>query len=377
MEGLARLEPVRVAMSKMAAGLRGTAALFAVHSALVGAGALASPWLLAPALTLLTGWTAAYAWICWNHGLRAWMIAVDITMMAGLCMMIGQLVPGPVVKQGANWVAALAGIVVICAQLAGKPAVSIPAVFPVTACFVIGSQLAHVHGGGIASASVLYVQAIAAAGTMVIAHRTGRAAANIFADLQKTERAAEIDSVQKADELTQLRLVHNGPLTTLTMAAHAKGARPSELLRRYAAANLEELPRLAAEATIDQDLAVRLDERLAQVVLWHEPRIKVSARLVPCWVPEVVADAFSGAVQEALENVARHAMVERATLELDHTNLTIYATVSDQGRGFAPGTAGFGLREVVTGTMTVVGGTATVSSAPGEGTRVLLEWRHG
>jgi signal transduction histidine kinase len=51
--------------------------------------------------------------------------------------------------------------------------------------------------------------------------------------------------------------------------------------------------------------------------------------------------------------------------------------VSDQGRGFDPGSvspAPRGIRESISGRMIAAGGTGVVSSVPGHGTTVVLRW---
>jgi two-component system sensor histidine kinase UhpB len=78
-------------------------------------------------------------------------------------------------------------------------------------------------------------------------------------------------------------------------------------------------------------------------------------------------------VQEALNNVAKHAQAEaiRVRVVEDDAERAVRVEVHDDGRGFNPGDAseGFGLvgmRERVA----AVGGTVAVESSPGEGTRL-------
>jgi hypothetical protein len=376
-----RHEPVRTAMSKMAAGLRGSAAVAALVAALIGLPDAASPRLLACTLIALIAWTGVYARLAWTRGLTAWMIAVDLVMASYICLLVGQLVPRQVLQGGASWVSGLASITVICAQLRGRPVLSIPAGLLVAGSFVVGSRIADVSAGGVAQAFVIAVQSILAAATMIVAVRTGRRAAEVFTDYQKAEHAAAIRSAERADALAHLRKLHNGPLTTLTMALHADPATTSDLLRRCALADLRDLARSATARVGDQRAPIRLDEQLAQVAVWYEPQLKVSTVLPAVSVPDEVAEAFTDATKEALENVFRHAAVEHARLELDEYDGRVRVTVADRGRGFSPGGPpyenGFGLREAIVGTMTAVGGSAEIRSAPEAGTTVLLEWRHG
>jgi signal transduction histidine kinase len=80
-------------------------------------------------------------------------------------------------------------------------------------------------------------------------------------------------------------------------------------------------------------------------------------------------------VQEALTNVRKHAKATRATVTVTSTDTSTVFTVADDGRGFAgtPGEAGndgyglFTMRD----RLALIGGSLEVTSAPGEGTRVV------
>lgn len=92
-----------------------------------------------------------------------------------------------------------------------------------------------------------------------------------------------------------------------------------------------------------------------------------------------IEDTVYRLVQEALNNAARHAETDRATVDVTETEESIRVRICDEGRGFDPAaeTNGFGLlgmRERVT----LAGGTLKVESAPGGGTVVtaVLPARH-
>jgi signal transduction histidine kinase/YHS domain-containing protein len=78
-------------------------------------------------------------------------------------------------------------------------------------------------------------------------------------------------------------------------------------------------------------------------------------------------------VQEAWNNIRRHAQATRARFTFDYTRNALVVTIEDDGRGFVPdaGQAGWGLigmRERAA----LVGGSIAVQSAPGHGTRVVV-----
>jgi Histidine kinase-like ATPase domain len=373
----AELRPMRAALARMAAALRGVVAVVAVASALVGAGSGVSWWWLIPVLVAIVCWTSFYAVVAWKRGLRVWLIAADLLLTAALCLALRKLVPAGAVSGTTSWVANIASMAVVCAQLAGMAILSVPAGLLVAFSAAAGARLAHSPDGGVPAATVLATQTVIAAAVMVVALRTERSAVGAFTDLEETQAAAALAAAQREGERAQQRLVHNGPLTTLTMALHASPERLGEVLRRHAATTLESLPQLAT-GTGPGDGEVRLDERLAQVVVSYEPPLTIAANLQTCTVPADIAEAFAGAVKEALENIVRHARTWHVTTELRDDEGTIRVIVADPGRGFdaiQSSSWGFGLREDLFGRMAAIGGNAEVRSSPGKGTTVDLAWR--
>jgi signal transduction histidine kinase len=371
------LRPTRAALARMAGALRGVIAVVAVTSALVGGGSDVSWWWLIPALAAVACWTAVYVVVAWTRGLRFWLIGADLLLTAALCLALGKLVPAGAVSGTTSWVTNIASMAVVCAQLAGMTFLSVPAGLLVAVSAVVGARLAHSSDGGVPAATVLATQTVIAAAVMVVALRTERSAVGSFIDLQETEAAAGLASAEREDERAQLRQVHNGPLTTLTMALHASPERLGEVLRRHAATTLDSLPQLAAE-TGAGNREVRLDEHLAHVVASYEPLLSITTNLQACPVPADIAEAFAGAVREALENVIRYAGTRHTTAELRDDAGVIRVTVADRGRGFDTtqlSSQGFGLREDLIGRMAAIGGSATVRSSPGKGTTVDLVWR--
>lgn len=366
---------MRGALARMAAVLRGAVALAAVVSAVLGnSGALSWRWLV-PAVILVAGWTAIYLTVAWSTGLRPWLVASDLAITAALCLAVGQLVPSAAIPGTVNWVATIASMSVVTAQLGGLPWIALPGGLITAIAYVAGARLARSPDGGVAEGILLISQATVAAAVMVVALSAERAAVRAFTGLQQAEDELAVAASRRDDERAQLRLVHNGPLTTLTMALHNVGP-PGRVLRTRAAATLERLQELTGDAPGPAG-QVRLDERLAVVLAWYD-RLAVAATLRPCLASAGAAEAFTAAAAEALENVVRHAAVASATVELADFNDTIILTVKDAGRGFDAVrqlTAGFGLREDVVARMAAVGGSATISSAPGAGTAVRLEWR--
>jgi signal transduction histidine kinase len=85
--------------------------------------------------------------------------------------------------------------------------------------------------------------------------------------------------------------------------------------------------------------------------------------------------ALGAATREALVNAAKHSGAAVADLYTEVSPQRVAVFVRDRGAGFDPAAVPGdrrGLRDSVTGRLTRLGGTATVRSAPGEGTEVEL-----
>lgn len=122
----------------------------------------------------------------------------------------------------------------------------------------------------------------------------------------------------------------------------------------------------------------RLGAALAAVVDEAEAAHPVQIDLVVVGDAELdpSTEAVVAATREAVVNAAKHAGVDEVSVyaEADETGVTVY--VRDRGKGFDPAVVDpdrKGLRSSITGRMHRHGGTATITSAPGEGTEVVLE----
>ena len=77
-------------------------------------------------------------------------------------------------------------------------------------------------------------------------------------------------------------------------------------------------------------------------------------------------------VLEALNNVAKYAGATTAAITLTQSNGDLRFIVSDDGRGFDPGTTGYGTGlQGMADRLDAVGGSLEVQSSPGEGTRII------
>ncbi|MGY1610055.1 MULTISPECIES: ATP-binding protein [unclassified Geodermatophilus] len=189
-------------------------------------------------------------------------------------------------------------------------------------------------------------------------------------DSREEERTARIRSEERAAVAAHL---HDSVLQTLALIQRNAG--DQQAVARLARSQERELrswlyePAVAAGGT----WAGLVSDMVAEVEGDHALTVD----------PVVVGDApvddalaaLGAATREALLNAAKHAGVASADLYTEVTQEQVSVFVRDRGAGFDPATVPAdrrGLRDSVTGRVIRLGGTATVRSAPGEGTEVEL-----
>ncbi len=136
----------------------------------------------------------------------------------------------------------------------------------------------------------------------------------------------------------------------------ARGLRPPEIEELGLALAVRAHVRSLGEAS---DFSVEAD---LDVV---DPHLDITAKL-----------ALYRIVQEALSNARRHADTDRAWVRLFVEDGSVIVEVEDKGRGFVSADAMEDGRGLGLGGMqeraTMIGGTLTIDTVPGEGTRVRV-----
>lgn len=129
-------------------------------------------------------------------------------------------------------------------------------------------------------------------------------------------------------------------------------------------------PPILDEVGLPEALRARLDavERRSGIAC----RLDLAA--ADCLPPHLETGLYRIA-QEALNNVLKHARASRVSLSLQQNGAGVRLEVCDDGAGFDPSASegrGFGLRNMRERALKL-GGALTLDSAPGQGTRVLVE----
>jgi len=172
----------------------------------------------------------------------------------------------------------------------------------------------------------------------------------------------------------QHRLLHDSALQTLEIVARSTSvddavrcqARSEAMTLRLA---LQGEPTTGSGGLLEglQQLAIHFARRGLRVEV-HDTGLEFRPN-------QAGVAALCDATHEALVNIAKHAGVDRAVVSARSTGNAVEVTVRDQGSGFdllAP-PPGFGLRQSIEGRLAEVDGTVNIWSAPGRGTRVIMD----
>ncbi|MFI7677493.1 sensor histidine kinase [Actinophytocola sp. NPDC049390] len=339
------------------------------------AGSFQNPgWAVAIAVVALGSWTAVYA----RHSSRRWLLPADTSVVVALCFTQRWVVPPDSLSDSTNWVLAIVSITVVAHQWFTTMTGAVLLTTAVTSAHLLGVLLAAPELWADTVLIGLWTFAEAALSRVLfLLVRTGaRRADRAVAATERARRAAAVAAARRADEREHLAVLHDtAAATLLAVGAHmVDGSEP--WLSRQAARDLEAL---AAHHTLAADhSAVDLVAALHDVTRDGPVRVTWQALgAVP--LPTAPAAAITAAAREALTNVARHAGVDTATVTVARANGTVTVEITDHGHGFAPGRVSPHRRGVsgsIEERMTRAGGRATVTTSPGAGTRVRLEWPH-
>jgi two-component system CheB/CheR fusion protein len=104
-------------------------------------------------------------------------------------------------------------------------------------------------------------------------------------------------------------------------------------------------------------------------------RVDFTAGKLPDLVPQKIASGLYRIAQESMRNVAKHAKAKRLSVALAVRDLGLVLSLQDDGIGFAPhavkGKGGLGLVSIGERAR-IVGGTLSIESKPGDGTRISV-----
>jgi signal transduction histidine kinase len=161
----------------------------------------------------------------------------------------------------------------------------------------------------------------------------------------------------------------------MARSAAARGALTADVIddmRLEAQRILSELRELAQgvhpSVLSDGGIVEAVEDRCARLPL--EVTVETSEGLRARRFRDHVEGAAYFFVSESLANVLKHAGAERATVSLTCADGRLLLRVADDGRGFDPDMGSNGGLAGLRDRIGALGGTVTIASAPGSGTRV-------
>ncbi|MCA1005168.1 ATP-binding protein [Rhodococcus hoagii] len=290
---------------------------------------------------------------------------------------------GPVYEDGTGiWLSSFPGVASMAAAAAWRPVYTFAHL--VISCVAVQTLNQVVRAESFRSPlipdilfAVMFCTIFVAAAVMAL--RTGRV---LDETITSTHRAAAVAAANHARTVERERfdaLIHDGVMATLLSAAR-QGATSG--VAAQSAATLRQLDQLASDggAATDFGIATALAHIRSAVTdvdesLTIETDVRTDGAL-----PSDVARAIAAAAAEAVRNSVRHAGDGAVrTVAVEVTTDSVDVRVSDDGAGFVPGAVPphrLGLAVSIHGRMRQLdGGSAHVTSRPGEGTEVRLEWR--
>jgi signal transduction histidine kinase len=324
------------------------------------------------ALAIMTVWTVVTVAAFGRPGGRVpLLIAADVTVAMALVL-------------ATRWIETTAQIA------AGAPTIPTTwATSAVLACAVAGGPWPGLGGAAaLAAADVAERQAVLPQATfnnivlVLIAGGIGGYVVRVALQAEAAvDRAARAEAAV-AERERIARGIHDSVLQVLALVStrgRALGGEAADL-GRLAAEQESALRRLVSATSAEPDDETGQIDVRALIELLADARITVACPATAVWLPAAAARALGGATQAAIDNVRRHAGdTARGWVLVEEDRGGVRVSVRDDGQGFAAGrlaeaAAGgrLGVSQSIIGRMREAGGTAAVTSEPGQGTEVTL-----
>jgi hypothetical protein len=330
-----------------------------------------------------SGMTPAGRWllaglICWSlyrlatRSQRWAATSVDFGFTVAVCLAIPLLTTDPAFYLSNSAPQAIAGTSVISFAVSLPALVSLPVTVVIAGAYAVG--VAAVLGWGrVDSVLAEYYFGLQWVTSSLIRIMLLRVAAAVDRTREAREAAAmtrRVDEAVRVFEREQLALLHDTAASTLLMVGQGAELPP----RRVAAQARRDLDLLHDGPWRPTPARMELVAALRDAVIHARTPARFEG-VDALWLDGEVAGAVVAATREAMNNVDRHAGARSMTITVGDDSVA----VADDGAGFDGGRAvrGHGIDNSMAARMDRVGGSATVSSTPGAGTRVRLRWPAG
>lgn len=331
-------------------------------------------WAVAVAVAALGSWTAMYV----RCSSRAWLLPADTVVVVALCLAQRWVVPADSLSDSTNWVLAVVSITAVAHQWFTSTTGAVLLTAAVTTAHLTGVLLAapEVLAESVPIGLWTFAEAALSRVLFLLVRTGARRADRAVAAIEATERAAAVAAARRADEREHLAVLHDTAAATLLAVGSRMVDGTEPWLPRQASRDLEALAAQHTPPSTGKSPPVDLVTALREVV--RDGPVRVSL-LAPdnVAVPAAPATAIAAATREAVTNVGRHAAVDTAEVTVACANGVVTVDITDHGTGFTPDRISphrRGVSASIEERMTRAGGRATVTSSPGAGTSVRLEW---
>ncbi|ALG07221.1 hypothetical protein AOZ06_10070 [Kibdelosporangium phytohabitans] len=303
-----------------------------------------------------------------------WLLVADLVIVSGVCLAQVWTIAPEMQADRVNWVLVATSIIVVAYQFHSSLLFGAVATAVILAAYLTGGVLADLQDWAfvIPIGSWMAVEAFLGRGLYLLVRRGGRAADREFERGEQVRREAAVAAARRADEREYLAALHDTASATLLMVGAGVANRPETWLAEQAARDLEVIQGHTDPVDGEVDLVPMLRHVVDHVPLRIEWQVRDSVTL-----PAVVAIALCRGAREALTNVVRHAGVDTAEVSVHDRDGMATVRIRDRGKGFDPArttSRGYGLTSSLVERMARLGGQAIVTSTPGAGTDVVLEW---
>jgi signal transduction histidine kinase len=203
-----------------------------------------------------------------------------------------------------------------------------------------------------------------------------RLARRLASELDAARLEAVTQSARAAGEAArnqEHRLLHDSALQTLEAIAVRGEGIPDEIrdLARREASMLRQA--ISDQPGVRSDLTSGLQDLVTEFA-GRGLQIDLLTAEVMTEPSTAHTQALTHATRECLTNALKHADASRAVVRVVSDDTTTRITIRDHGRGFDPSSVaqGFGIANSVKGRLADIGGTVSITTGVGKGTRVEL-----
>ncbi|OLF04454.1 hypothetical protein BLA60_40870 [Actinophytocola xinjiangensis] len=320
---------------------------------------------------VMAAWSCGYAW--WLNRsdsplTGALPVALDVVVLLALCLSVSADL---VAETNTGWIRLLLTFACVATQWHTRPVTGLVAAFTTGGGMIILFVIADAEMG--LSHWWVLVAASLSRAVWVLVTRAAERADRVTLAAEQARRDSAVAAAERAEERELANSLHDTAATTLLMVGAGQVPDDVSWLAPQARRDLDRLRSdggpVPERADLVDLLSADLDATMISVELSAPQRLSL---------PFEVAGAIAGAAVEAVNNVRRHAGTDRAWVRVQGDAVAVRVEVTDEGRGFSVDESSVtrrGLRESIYGRMSRIGGAATISSTPGAGTVVCLEWR--